>query len=79
MPVLVDRHVEHLGPWRRMVLSVPENVGASERIASPESTKALKASESACPEPFEMMMFSGLTLSPSNRSYLWQTSSRRPR
>ena len=62
-----------------MVWSVPENVGASDRITSPGSTKALKARESACPEPFEMMMLSGPTLSPSKRPYLWHTSSRSPR
>ena len=58
------------GPWRRMVLRVPENVGASESIASPTSRKALKASDSAWPEPLEMMRFSGVTRSPSNSSYL---------
>ena len=39
------------GPCRRMVWSVPEKVGASMMIGSPTSTKALKASASACPEP----------------------------
>ena len=53
-----------------MVWSVPENVGASERITSPGSTKALKASESACPEPFEMMMFSGADLEPLEEAVL---------
>ena len=49
------------GPWRRMLLSEPENVGASMIIGSPGSTKALKASASAAPEPLATMMFSGVT------------------
>ena len=60
----VDRRVEHRGPCRRMVLSVPENVGASLMMASPMSTKALNASDSACPEPFETIRFSGVDLEP---------------
>ena len=55
-----------------MVLSVPENVGASLMMASPISQKALKASDSACPEPFETIRFSGVTSSRSKSAYLWQ-------
>jgi hypothetical protein len=57
-------------PCRRMVLSVPEKVGASLRMASPTSTKAEKASDSACPEPLEMMRLSGAIFSPSKSPYL---------
>jgi hypothetical protein len=58
------------GPWRRTVLSEPENVGASTMTTSPGSTKALKASAKAWPEPLATMMFSGAALNPSKRSYL---------
>ena len=49
------------GPCRRMLLSDPENVGASMIIGSPGSTKALNASASAAPEPLATKMFSGVT------------------
>jgi hypothetical protein len=52
------------------VLSEPENVGASTMTTSPGSTKALKASAKAWPEPLATMMFSGAALNPSKRSYL---------
>jgi hypothetical protein len=62
-----------------MVLSEPENVGASAMMASVGSTKALNASDSACPEPLATTMFSGAVFIDSNISYFSQTSSRRPR
>ena len=62
-----------------MVFSEPEKVGASAMTTSPGSMNALKARASAWPEPLATMMFSGVALKPSNRSYLWQISSRSAR
>jgi hypothetical protein len=61
------------------VWSEPEKVGDSEMITSPGSTKALKASDNAWPEPLATIMLSGVVEKDSNRSYFSHTSSRRPR
>ena len=67
------------GPWRRIVLSEPAKVGASQMIGSPGSTNALKASDNAWPEPLATTMFSGAAFIISKSWYLWQISSRSPR